>query len=58
MFMEGRQRVVAGVEPKLGLESTRVMLLQNFVQDKMAPGSEKDKLWAKCVTAIHKRLYQ
>ena len=65
MFNDGKYNVYggaamgcAGVEPKLGLDSTRVMLLQKFVQDKMEPGSDKDKLWAKCVTAINKRLYQ
>ena len=47
----------AGVA-KQGLDSGRVMLLQKFVQDKMEPGQDKETVWRRCVTAIHKRLYQ
>jgi hypothetical protein len=62
-FNDGRYNVYGlsangAAGAKIGLDSVRVMLLQKFVQDKMGPGSDKEKLWGKCVTAIHKRLYQ
>ena len=64
MFNDGAYNVYgvsanggAGVA-KQGLDSGRVMLLQKFVQDKMEPGQDKETVWRKCVTAIHKRLYQ
>jgi len=28
-----------------------------FLQDKMPHGQDKDLLWRRCVTAIHKKLY-
>jgi hypothetical protein len=39
------------------LDSGKVILLQNFVKDKMPHGQDKDLLWRRCVTAIHKKLY-
>jgi hypothetical protein len=62
MFKDGLYNVYGNSpkgsnERRYPLDSHRVLLLQNFVQDKMPAGSDKDRLWSKCVSAIHKRIY-
>ena len=42
---------------KQALDPTRVNLLQKFIIDKMDHGVDRDRMWAKCVSAIHKKLY-
>jgi hypothetical protein len=42
---------------KQALVPKRVNLLQKFIVDKMEHGFDQDRIWAKCVSAIHKKLY-
>ncbi len=42
---------------KQALDPKRVNLLQKYIVDKMEHGVDQDRMWAKCVSAIHKKLY-
>jgi hypothetical protein len=54
---------VYGIAPKgsaarkFSLDPQRVIMLQNFVMDKMPSGVDKEATWKKCVSAIHKKLH-
>jgi hypothetical protein len=62
LFRDGLYNVY-GCSPKgshqvrYPLDSGKVILLQSFVKDKTPHGQDKDLLWRRCVTAIHKKLY-
>jgi hypothetical protein len=62
MFSKGDYNVY-GIAPKgsaarkFSLDPQRVIMLQNFVMDKMPSGVDKEATWKKCVSAIHKKLH-